>query len=50
LIFVGLVLLADVGGTLLVELYFLPGKLSGTYDLSKNILEMIPRRRCFFLW
>lgn len=42
-IFLGLLLLADVGGALLLELYFLPAKLSGKYDSGKNILGMIPR-------
>ncbi len=45
LILTGLILLGDVGGALIVELYFLPGKLSGRYDSSKNILGMIPRWR-----
>ena len=42
-IFVGLLFLADVGGALLLELYFLPAKISGRYDASKNMLGMIPR-------
>ena len=50
LILVGLILLGDVGGALIVELYFLPGKLSGRYDSSKNILGMIPRWRCLPNW
>ncbi len=46
LILVGLILLGDVGGALLIQLYLLPGKLSGRYDSSKNILGMIPRWSC----
>lgn len=42
LILLGLILLADVGGALLVQLYLLPGKLSGTYDPDQNMLGMIP--------
>jgi hypothetical protein len=43
LILIGLILLGDVGGALIIELYFLPGKLSERYDSSKNMLGMIPR-------
>jgi hypothetical protein len=50
LILIGLILLGDVGGALIIELYFLPGKLSGRYDSSKNILGMIPRWRCLPSW
>jgi hypothetical protein len=49
-ILVGLILLADVGGALLVELYLLPGKMAGTYDPSQNILGMIPRWRYLPSW
>jgi len=42
-ILLGLILLADVGGALLVELYLLPGKISGTYDPDQNRLGMIPK-------
>ncbi|HXZ90324.1 MAG TPA: hypothetical protein VEG61_04615, partial [Candidatus Dormibacteraeota bacterium] len=50
LILVGLILLGDVGGALIVELYFLPGKLSDRYDSSKNMLGMIPRWSCLPNW
>jgi hypothetical protein len=50
LILLGLILLADVGGALLVELYLLPGKLSGIYDPSQNILGMIPKWRHLPSW
>jgi hypothetical protein len=50
LILIGLILLGDVGGALIIELYFLPGKLSGRYDSSKNILGMIPRWKCLPSW
>jgi hypothetical protein len=43
LILVGLILLGDVGGALIVELYFLPAKLTDRYDSSNNTLGMIPR-------
>jgi hypothetical protein len=43
LMFLALLLLADVGGALLLELYLLPGKLVGRYDSKNNILGMIPR-------
>lgn len=43
LILLGLILLADVGGALLVELYLLPAKMEGTYDSDTNRLGMIPR-------
>ena len=43
LILVGLILLADVGGALLVQLYMLPGKIAGTYDPDTNMFGMIPR-------
>ncbi|HYA10829.1 MAG TPA: hypothetical protein VEH10_04065 [Thermoplasmata archaeon] len=43
LILLGLILLADVGGALLVQLYLLPGKLAGSYDPSQNRFGMIPR-------
>ncbi|MGA3021420.1 MAG: hypothetical protein ABSE66_01235 [Thermoplasmata archaeon] len=43
LILTGLILLADVGGALLVELYLLPAKMEGTYDPDKNMFGMIPR-------
>ncbi len=43
LILTGLILIGDVGGALIIQLYFLPGKISGRYDSSKNILGMIPR-------
>jgi len=49
-ILLGLILLADVGGALLVQLYLLPGKLSGTYDASQNRLGMIPRWRYLPSW
>lgn len=42
-IIIGLLFLADVGGALLLELYFLPAKLAGRYSSSQNILGMIPR-------
>ena len=50
LILIGLILLGDVGGALVIELYFLPGKLSGRYDSSKNILGMIPRWKSLPSW
>jgi hypothetical protein len=50
LIRLGLILLADVGGALLVQLYLLPGKLSGTYDPSQNRLGMIPKWRYLPSW
>lgn len=50
LVLVGLLLLADVGGALLVQLYLLPGKLSGTYDPRQNRLGMIPRWRTLPTW
>ncbi len=50
LILLGLILLADVGGALLVELYLLPGKIAGTYDPSQNRLGMIPKWRCLPSW
>jgi len=43
LMFLGLLLLADVGGALLLELYLLPRKISGRYDAKKNFLGMVPR-------
>jgi hypothetical protein len=43
LMFIGFLLLADVGGALLLELYLLPGKLTGRYDSKSNILGMVPR-------
>ncbi|HYA70848.1 MAG TPA: hypothetical protein VEH28_05720 [Thermoplasmata archaeon] len=43
LIFVGLILLADVGGALLIELYLYPGKLAGSYNPDSNMFGMIPR-------
>ena len=43
LILLGLILLADVGGALLVELYLLPAKMEGTYDSEANRMGMIPR-------
>ncbi|MGD0588757.1 MAG: hypothetical protein ABSA63_08220 [Thermoplasmata archaeon] len=50
LILLGLILLADVGGALLVQLYLLPGKLAGTYDPSQNRLGMIPKWRYLPSW
>jgi len=50
LILLGLILLADVGGALLVQLYLLPGKLSGTYDPSQNRLGMIPKWKYLPSW
>lgn len=43
LILLGLILLGDVGGALLIELYFLPGKLSGSYKSGNNVLGFLPR-------
>ena len=43
IILLGLLLLADVGGALLLEMYLLPGKLAGRYDSKNNILGMVPR-------
>jgi hypothetical protein len=43
IIFLGLLLLADVGGALLIELYLLPAKQSRRYSSKGNILGMIPR-------
>jgi hypothetical protein len=43
LILLGLILLADVGGALLVELYLLPGKMAGSYNPDSNLFGMIPR-------
>jgi len=50
LILLGLILLADVGGALLVQLYLLPGKLAGSYDPSQNRFGMIPRWRTLPSW
>ena len=50
LILLGLIFLADVGGALLVQLYLLPGKISGTYDPHENRLGMIPRWRTLPSW
>ncbi|MGA8604590.1 MAG: hypothetical protein WB788_05965 [Thermoplasmata archaeon] len=50
LILLGLILLADVGGALLVQLYLLPGKLAGTYDPSQNRLGMIPKWKYLPSW
>lgn len=50
LILLGLIFLADVGGALLVQLYLLPGKISGTYDPSQNRLGMIPKWRYLPSW
>ena len=50
LILVGLILLGDVGGALIVELYLLPGKITDRYDSSKNMLGMIPRWSCLPNW
>ena len=50
LILVGLIFLADVGGALLVQLYLLPGKISGRYDPHENRLGMIPRWRTLPSW
>jgi len=50
LILLGLILLADVGGALLVELYLLPGKLGGSYDPTRNMLGMVPRWRYLPSW
>jgi hypothetical protein len=49
-ILVGLLFLADVGGALLLQLYFLPGKISGRYDSRKNILGMVPRWSTLPTW
>lgn len=49
-ILIGLILLADVGGALLIELYLLPGKLAGSYDPEQNMLGMIPRWRYLPSW
>ena len=43
IILLGLLLLADVGGALLLEMYLLPGKLVGRYDSKNNLLGMVPR-------
>ena len=43
IILLGLLLLGDVGGALLLELYLLPSKLAGRYDSKNNILGMVPR-------
>ena len=50
LILLGLILLGDVGGALLIQLYLLPAKITGRYDSSKNILGMIPRRSHLPTW
>jgi hypothetical protein len=50
ILFIGFLLLADVGGALLLELYLLPAKLAGRYDSSSNILGMIPKWRNFPTW
>ncbi|MBX8636842.1 MAG: hypothetical protein KIY11_00540 [Thermoplasmata archaeon] len=50
LIVVGLILLGDVGGALLVELYLLPAKLTGRYDSSLNRMGMIPKWKCLPKW
>jgi hypothetical protein len=50
LILLGLILLADVGGALLVQLYLLPGKLAGTYDPSQNRMGMIPKWKYLPSW
>lgn len=41
--FIALLLLADVGGALVVEFLLLPAKLVGRYEAKNNILGMIPR-------
>jgi hypothetical protein len=43
IILLGLLLLADVGGALLLELYLLPGKLTKRYDSKNNFLGMVPK-------
>ncbi len=50
IIVVALVLLGDVGGALLVELYLLPAKLTGRYDSSLNRMGMIPKWKCLPKW
>jgi hypothetical protein len=50
LILLGLILLGDVGGALVIQLYVLPGRLSGKYDASKNILGFIPRWKYLPKW
>lgn len=43
IMFIALLLLADVGGALIVEFYLLPAKLSGRYNPDDNIMGMFPR-------
>jgi hypothetical protein len=43
IMFVALLLLADVGGALIVELYLLPAKLSGRYNPYDNTMGMFPK-------
>jgi hypothetical protein len=50
LLLLGLVFTADVGGALLVQMYLLPGKISGTYDPSQNRFGMIPVWRTLPSW
>jgi hypothetical protein len=50
LILLGLIILADVGGATLVQLYLLPGKIAGTYDPSENRLGMIPKWKYLPSW
>ncbi len=50
IMFVALLLLADVGGALLVELYLLPAKLSGRYEPNDNVMGMFPKRNQLPTW
>ena len=43
LLFLAMLLLADVGGALLLQLYLLPAKLTGRYDAKNNSFGMVPR-------
>ena len=40
---IALLLLGDVGGALIVEMYLLPAKLSNRYNPNNNIMGMFPR-------
>jgi hypothetical protein len=43
IMFAALLLLADVGGALIVQLYLLPAKQSGRYDPYNNTMGMFPK-------
>jgi hypothetical protein len=47
---VALLILADVGGALMVQLYLLPGKLTKRYDPEQNMMGMIPKWKYLPKW